>query len=82
MVLFSSLLFSQQLEQGLAYKRQSINLCLVNELMNERGKYKWHGFIRMQFGKSTKSLSIPFIDLSKLHNHKDIYLNILKKKKT
>lgn len=54
----------------------------MNELMNERGKYKWHGFIRMQFGKSTKSLSIPFIDLSKLHDHKDIYLNILKKKKT
>lgn len=54
----------------------------MNELMNERGKYKWHDYIRKQFGKSTKSLGIPFIDLSKLHNHKDIFLNILKKKKT
>ena len=32
----------------------------------------------MQFGKSIKSFSIfTFTDLSKLHDHKDIYLNIL-----
>lgn len=36
----------------------------------------------MQSGKSIKSLGVStFIDLSKLHDHKNMYLNILKEEK-
>lgn len=50
----------------------------MNESINEQSEYEWHGFTRMQFNNSMKNISIStFTDLSKLHDNKDIYINIL-----